>query len=158
MNRPLSLSLLLETVISNLDRRWVPKRAGYKLFWLWFPNPTALGDVELTSLTGNAGYLDKFNPALTKPLDISLEAASAAVLWFPHELDEVPRVFGSHLYGKAPENSQAPFPPSSLLPLLPGLPASFSTGWSWQPCAPQVQGGSASSLSRISMTVEVPYL
>lgn len=40
MNRPLSLSLLLETVISNLDRRWVPKRAGYKLSG--FDSPTSL--------------------------------------------------------------------------------------------------------------------
>lgn len=51
------------------------------------------------------------------------------MLWIPHKTDEVPRVFSSHLHGKAPGNSETPLLLSSQFlphPLLPLLPATCS--------------------------------
>lgn len=65
---------------------------------------------------------------------------------------EVPRVFSSHLHGRASGNSETPFLPSSLLPppLLPRLPAACShrvvLAASWTPNPRQQRNQAASQL------------
>lgn len=96
------------------------------------------------------------NPALTK-LTIShqrqplLQCCDSLMRWM-----KCPEFSAHTSMGKHLKNLQSPFPPSSLLPLLPWLPASCS--WSWQPGSPQIQEGSTNRLSYISMAVEVPCL
>ena len=158
MPRSVSLFLFLATIILNLDRRWVPKRAGCKPFWLSFLSPTALGGtwnwLQRLEMLVSGWY--KLSLALAKLTFIShwrqplLQCCKSLMKWMKYP------EFSAH--SSMEEHPEIENWPSSLYPFLlllfsPGSQQLITTGRSWQPHGVQTQDSSTTRLPHSSMAL-----